>query len=789
MSTKLQSLVIFLLLFAGLAAARQGAGDSRSGAHRAHKKIVEKNVSSRNAFPKKNISSKKKIGGTHRGLSASRRPSRRRASSEKSRRMARAFVASADLRVMAQQLVANRTPAAYRGVEDYGQRHAESDAGALAWLAVGYCRLLDEQYAQAIDALERARPNAGELEDYVQYWEALAYSGQGDSARVAGLLQDFEARWPESILRNDVVDIYGNAMTAQGRTQEAIAYLEAHRQPVRARVELALGKSYLHSERPEKGMEILKHLYFTMPASPEAAEAATLLTAAGSALEGSYEDERMRADLLAKAGLWEAAERAYRELESKAPPVELGNVQVGLAAVLRHTSPGEGRTLLEGAQATGEANAQRLYLLGEIARGVDNESSMAANLEAMRQQAPVSPWFEDALLTAANYYLLQKDYDRAIPLFREIQQRFPSSPRASYANWKAAWLTYRQGRRDEARQGFENQVAWYPDRPEVPAALYWRARMAEEEQDYAVARAWYTKLAERFQNYYYGYLGRERLAALPAATQSVALSGAAMSEDAVLQRIPELKTFGPEALELEAPPDDLHADKSQLLQNAGLNDFAIRELQAEQGGQGASWATLMIAQIYEESGQNHRAIRFLKNALPGYYSLDLPALPRPYWEILFPRPFWSELRRQAEANSLDPYLVASLIRQESEFNPGAVSHANAYGLMQLLPQVGRGEAREAHMRHFSVDSLLAPGVNLELGTHYFKEMVREYNGQVEYALAAYNAGSNRVDDWLQSGHYGDVAEFVESIPFTETREYVQAIMRNARVYQRLYPQP
>ena len=110
------------------------------------------------------------------------------------------------------------------------------------------------------------------------------------------------------------------------------------------------------------------------------------------------------------------------------------------------------------------------------------------------------------------------------------------------------------------------------------------------------------------------------------------------------------------------------------------------------------------------------------------------------------------------------------------------------GLMQLLPQVGKGEAKAAHIKHFSTASLLVPNVNIQLGTHYFKEMVTQYNGQVEYALAAYNAGSNRVDDWLQSGHYRDVPEFVESIPFTETREYVQAIVRNAKVYQRLYPQ-
>ncbi len=158
-----------------------------------------------------------------------------------------------------------------------------------------------------------------------------------------------------------------------------------------------------------------------------------------------------------------------------------------------------------------------------------------------------------------------------------------------------------------------------------------------------------------------------------------------------------------------------------------------------------------IARIYQESGQTHRAIQFLKKSLPGYYSVDIAALPRAYWEILFPRPYWTDLQRQSMANSLDPYLVASLIRQESEFNPGAVSNANAYGLMQLLPQVGRGEARAAHIKHFSTASLLVPTLNIQLGTHYFKEMVTQYSGQVEYALAAYNAGSNRVDEWLQSG--------------------------------------
>jgi soluble lytic murein transglycosylase len=696
--------------------------------------------------------------------------------------MARAFVASVDLKVMARQLVEFRTPAAYAGVQEYARRHAGSDAGALAWLAIGYSRVLDQQYSQAIAALEKAKANAGDLYDYVRYLEAISYGGEGNSAKVVELLRGFEEESPESIFQKDAVEVYGSALSALGKNVEAIAYLEAHRLPNRAAVELALGKIYLHTDHPEKGMEILRHLYFTMPVSAEATDAAARLTATGSALEGSYSDEKTRADLLAKAGHWSDAVHAYRELERTAPAAELGSVEVAIASALRHTNPADARALLEQVQASGEANAQRLYMLGEIARNDDNTSAMAQNLDRMRQEAPASPWFEQALLSAANRYLLERNYDQAIDMFREIQQRFQSSSRASYASWKAAWLTYRQGRTENAKRDFENQVMWYPDQREVPAALYWRARIAEDEHDYAVARAWYTKLGERFHNYYYGYLGRERLAQLPAAPTNVELR-----QDAALAQIPELKPLGPEALELEAPPNQLRAEKSRLLENAGMNEFAIRELQAEQGGQGARWATLQIARIYQDGGQNHRALQFLKKALPGYYAVDLAGLPRAYWEMLFPRPYWTDVQRQSMANALDPYLVASLIRQESEFNPGAISNANAYGLMQLLPQVGKGEARAAHIKHFSTSSLLIPDVNIQLGTHYFKEMVTQYNGQVEYALAAYNAGSNRVDAWLQSGRYRDVAEFVESIPFTETREYVQAIVRNAKVYQRLYP--
>src|SRR5581483_12265751 len=131
----------------------------------------------------------------------------------------------------------------------------------------------------------------------------------------------------------------------------------------------------------------------------------------------------------------------------------------------------------------------------------------------------------------------------------------------------------------------------------------------------------------------------------------------------------------------------------------------------------------------------------------------------------FPKPsYWGDLKRFSARNGLDPFLVASLIRQESEFNPGAVSRANAVGLMQLLPKTGKKVAKEEKLRHFNASQLFVPGVNMQLGTRYFRSMVDKF-GSFEYALAAYNAGSDRVQDWLSAGKYRDPQEFVESIPF------------------------
>jgi soluble lytic murein transglycosylase len=699
------------------------------------------------------------------------------------RRIRQAFVASTTLRPMAQQLIQDRTPAGYAGVEAYARAHSKEDAGALAWLVLGYAHVLDHDYPKAIDPLNRAKPLAGDLGDYVAYYLGTCYLQTGHQAEGLAALANFEATYPDSLLIRDAHLTYATALLSEGRASEAAELLEKDRLPARSDFEFAIGRAYATLGQTAKAADALANVYYNMPTAAEADTAFVELKRLPNAPPPTPAQRKTRADLLMKAKRYNDAVDEYRELALQASPEARPAAELALADALhrsgRNREAKSELTTLPG--TTPDQSAQRLYILGEVAWASDDNDSFYRTVDELRQTAATTSWFEQALLSSANLHLVHREYDKALDAFRELQQRFPNGARASYAHWKAAWLTLRFGRNEEAKKQFDEQIEIYPAGNETSAALYWRARLAEEDNQPGMARAYYQKLSDRFRNYYYAELGRERLQKLPDAPDSP-------GQYALLDHIPPLE-HGDKVTLSEPPADDLHLQKAELLGNGGLVDFAVRELQAASAADGGNWGPAETAQLFIDTGHYDRAIETMKHSVPSYFAVDIPTLPRIYWEALFPRPYWAELKRFSLANGLDPYLVASLIRQESEFNPLAVSRANAVGLMQLLPKTGKVVAHQTALKHYSPAELFTPGINLQLGTRYFRGMVDKFGGSFEHALAAYNAGSDRVEEWMGQGPYRDSPEFVESIPFTETREYVQAIMRNTAVYKQLYGAP
>lgn len=701
----------------------------------------------------------------------------------RSHRLQRAFVASSQLRPMAQQLAQMRSPAAYAGVAGFAHSHT-GEAAAAAYLALGHAYLLDHKFPEAESALRSARLSGasadhpdGALADYADYLTAQAYLQSNQLPQAELVLNDFVLKYPDSIFVNSVPILQANLFVQEGDPQKALAILDKHlSEPIagHADFQLAMAKAEAMAGKNQDAGQLFRHVYLDYPLSFEAGVARAQLISANVLATLPPEERRRHADALYNAGHYSDAEDEYRSLAAQ-PDVDGVSRNALLVAAaecdwkLKRLTEGELNAIPD---SSDEAGARRMYLLMELARDKDDTGRQQSIVAQMETRFPDSLWLAEALYSSGNMYLLKKDFPNAITYYGELAKRFPTMKYATSAHWRTGWLNYRLAQYPEAARLFDEQIRVYGGGKEIPAALYWRGRIYDEQEHKPeLAAEYYRTILRIYPHFYYAMLAQDRLTHLGAVTpQPVAALDALQPET-----VPELTD--------DVPEDDPHVVKARLLANAGLNEYIEPEIHASDGSQ--EWGAFAEAEIYASYGETWRAMRLLKRAIPFYTSAPIEAIPVAYWRILFPQMYWTDIKTDADKNGLDPYMVASLIRQETEFNPTAISNKSAYGLMQLLPSVGKSLAKQEGIHHFKTDELLDPSTNIRLGTLYLKQTLQKFGGQPEYAFAAYNAGDDRVLDWQGIGNYHGIDEFVESIPFTETREYVQAILRNEQIYREL----
>jgi soluble lytic murein transglycosylase len=675
---------------------------------------------------------------------------------------------------MAQQLATMRTAAAYAGVTDYARSHT-GEAAAAAYLALGHAYFLDRRYHDAETSFREALNHDGELGDYADYLDAEASHAAGDDAAAKTLLQGFATRYPDSVFVDQAPILEANVLLALKNptgAQKALAAAQGTDeentpafQLADAQVALALGQS-------EKAQDIFKQLLLGHPLTSEAETARQQLTQMGAGSTLTVAELRSLGDAYYRAGRYSAAAEQYRALAHN--PTLSADQRQGFAVAEAACELGLNRLTRAEAQALPDTNdengARRLYLLMELARDRQDTTGQQSIVAEMERRFPQSPWLEEALFSSGNMYLLRRDYANAIAYYGYLAEHFPRGGNAAAANWRAGWLNYRLGQYPVAERYFAQETRLYPDASESISAQYWRGRLLEMQDHYpAQAAENYRDILVAHPNYYYAQLARVRLTALG-------------QPEPALESAPSQYPRLPKPIQIDAfPSDKIHLAKARLLANAGLNEYVAPEIAADSDW--SSWGSLGEAQIYSSYGETFLALRAIKRAIPYEASVPIQSIPLEYWRILYPQPYWETIKAESARYNLDPYLVASLIRQESEFNPSAISYAGAYGLMQLLPVVGRQMARQLGMRDFRTYQLLDPETNIRLGTRYLRQMLDKFGGVKEYALAAYNAGDDRVADWRTAGPYTGMDEFVESIPFTQTRNYVEAIVRNERTYK------
>jgi soluble lytic murein transglycosylase-like protein/tetratricopeptide (TPR) repeat protein len=405
-----------------------------------------------------------------------------------------------------------------------------------------------------------------------------------------------------------------------------------------------------------------------------------------------------------------------------------------------------------------EPTGMARFELASLLWNRDRDAEARALFTQIVGQTPRHPKYDTARYALGRIAEQDGRIDEAVAQFQHLATEGGDGDLARESRWRLAWIPYRRGDLVAAGEAFAALGAG-SDKDRV-ASFYWRGRILARRGLTAESRELFEAVLNEAPDGYYADLAEQQLAtsAPPPAA--------------------------PTPLDLDEPSDfavhEYHWSRSRELRAAAMNGAAARELAAlaRELPDGDEREPFLL-EAYSDVEAHGRALRLAQRLGPG--SLSPSALAA----YLYPRAYWPRVNEAAATARLDPYVVLALMRQESLFDPDAVSPAAAYGLMQLLVATASSVADAPVERA----ALFDPSTNIALGTRYLRQLLDRYQGNVAKALAAYNGGEDAVAKWERRAPGAATDEFVETISYRETRHYVKQVLGNYRRYRRLYGAP
>jgi soluble lytic murein transglycosylase len=567
--------------------------------------------------------------------------------------------------------------------------------------------------------------------------------------------------------RADAYHQLGRAHAEQGEEAEARAAWErglalAEGSERRAELQLEIARSHLRSGEPEPAAARILEIWMRHPLAPQAEEAEQQLVILerqlGQTLR-SAQAHRRRGDVLFRQRRNEAALEAYESALGlgtlDAPDTRRARRQRAhtLFRLRRYTDAARAFAELEPDAENRIAHARALARAGHARRAGRELEEISREVRGLQG--------ERAALLAALLWEGEGEVERARGLYRSLAGAAAESSYGAAALWRLGWDAYRNGRDEEALERLELLAQRVADPLAALRARYWHARAAERAGQQGAAEA-FGAIAREFPLSYYGWRAAARAALGPS-------ESAALEIDRGMAALATRELARPRIL-LEAGLLEPARDELDILyvRAAGLDD------------------RLALAELYAEAGDFHRPQRLMVDA----YKEDLARGPAPgpveLWWHAWPAPFRDAvLGATHRHNGLDPTLVYAVMREESGYRPEVLSVSGARGLLQLMPETAERVARREALPQFSADDLFLPGVNIELGTAYLDELLVLFSGRTSAAVSSYNAGPQRVAQWLVDASPED-DEWVENIPYDQTRGYVKRVLRSVHAYRVLY---
>ena len=492
-------------------------------------------------------------------------------------------------------------------------------------------------------------------------------------------------------------------------------------------------------------------------------ESAPLARDASAALEAAHPELLAKPDLLLAEGRVLAAEGrldlAATRLAAAASYASESRIDALRALAKIHQQAGRIEdavaTYRKAVAAAPTGNLAR-FELATLLWNRDRDVEARALFAEIVAETPQHPKYENARYALARIAEQEGHTDEAVTQLRRLAES-GEGDLAREARWRLAWMPYGRGDLAAATDAFAALGA-ASDKDRV-AALYWRGRVLARQGRTTESREQFAAVLSEAPDGYYGEL----------AEHEIANSAPPPTAPTPIASVP------PPSITLHA----YHWNRSVELRAIGMNDAAARELAAlirelPDGGEGEPF----LLEAYSAVGAHSRALRLAQRLGSTLDAATLAAYQ-------FPRAYWSRVTAAADATRLDPYVVLALMRQESVFDPGAVSPAAAYGLMQLLVTT----ASRVAGRPVDASALVDPATNITLGTRYLRQLLDRFDGNLAKALAAYNGGEDAVAKWERRAPGAPTDEFVETISYRETRHYVKQVLGNYRRYRRLYGAP
>jgi soluble lytic murein transglycosylase len=423
-------------------------------------------------------------------------------------------------------------------------------------------------------------------------------------------------------------------------------------------------------------------------------------------------------------------------------------------ALFRNGRPTAAESVFDQVQGTNALMARVQYdrarALFRLAR---NDSAKALLLD-LAVRFPTESTTANALALSADLAVDSGDDAGARKLWLQLAALQPNSRFAPAARFEAALVAFVAGDLPAATTEFDSLAA--EPGPESNAGLYWAGRAYWAAGDSATATARWRAVAIRSPETYYAGLAGRRLGLVPWAPNGV----------------PSLAVTAPDAVAF--------VRRVQLLEVCGMMQEANWEVDAWPAQLVTAQELLDGARALAAVGRAALAARLARRALQAGPVDSVSA-----YYIIYPVVHANVLAHEADAHRLDPSFSSGLIRQESTFDPDAVSGAGARGLMQVMPEVGRQLSRRLKWPLWDPVLLFQPDVSLELGHYHLANLFDRYK-EGALVLVAYNAGGAKLPAWQARRGAADPEVFVERIPYAETRDYVRIVLRNAEYYRRMY---